>query len=164
MLFFQQSMITDFKVNLKQRKKMKIRIWLFDDEKMILDSVGEFLREFGYEVFCFESPADIAGNLKIADSDVHADVVITDIQMPGMDGIEFVRRLVECGFNRENIAMVSGYWTEDYREFAGKTGVRCFDKPFGFKDVLDWVEERQCGMENNCLIAESLQQGIYSPA
>ncbi|QTA78788.1 Two component system response regulator [Desulfonema limicola] len=123
---------------------MKFRIWVFDDEKMIRDMIGEFLREFGYEVFCFQSPAEIAENLNVANSKFQADIVITDIQMPEMDGIEFVKRLTECGFSKENIAMISGYWTEEYREFADKVGVRCFDKPFGFKEVLEWVKERRC--------------------
>lgn len=34
--------LTDYKL----RKEMKPRIWLFDDEKMILDSLGEFFRAF----------------------------------------------------------------------------------------------------------------------
>ncbi|WP_207689613.1 response regulator [Desulfonema limicola] len=138
---------------------MKIRIWLFDDEKSVLEFLRELFEAFGYEVFCFESPGKILESLNFINSEDQADLIITDIQMPDMDGMEFVEKLNSSGFDKDNIAVISGYWTEEYSAFAQKFGVRMFDKPVDIKELLTWVNERRCCTDSclcKCLVYEPL--------
>ncbi len=62
---------------------------LIDDNTTILETLSDFLMVAGYTVFSFSNgPEALAGLSSNA-----ADVVITDIQMPGMDGLEVTRLL-----------------------------------------------------------------------
>lgn len=65
------------------------RILVVDDEPLQLKALVDVLRLEGYEVQGWES-ADVAlANACFAD----ADLLITDLRMPGVDGIEFIRRV-----------------------------------------------------------------------
>src|SRR5688572_10418578 len=67
----------------------KGRVLVVDDEVNARNALAELLREEGYEV---ETAADAFKALgKYAETT--PQVVLTDLKMPGMDGIELVRRI-----------------------------------------------------------------------
>ena len=68
-------------------KAMKIAI--VDDEKDMRQSIGQWLNLSGFETEVFASANDA---LKVVDAD-YPGIVISDIRMPMMDGIQFLKRL-----------------------------------------------------------------------
>ncbi|MBA2847686.1 response regulator [Thermosulfuriphilus ammonigenes] len=74
----------------------KPKILLVDDEESIHVLYREELEEEGYEVY---SALNGEEALKMAE-EVDPDLVILDINMPGMDGIEVLRQLKEKKPNR----------------------------------------------------------------
>ncbi|MBT5830438.1 MAG: sigma-54-dependent Fis family transcriptional regulator, partial [Candidatus Latescibacteria bacterium] len=66
-----------------------IRLLLVDDEEVIRRSAGDFLSDMGYVVQCTDSAEN---GLEVFEQE-RIDIVITDIKMPGMDGIEFLQEL-----------------------------------------------------------------------
>ncbi|HEX5506117.1 MAG TPA: response regulator transcription factor [Thermomicrobiales bacterium] len=67
----------------------QVKVLVVDDEETILEFLGMGL---GYEGFTVESAADGVGALAAAQR-FHPDLVILDIMLPGLDGIEVCRRL-----------------------------------------------------------------------
>ncbi|WP_146450952.1 sigma-54-dependent transcriptional regulator [Bythopirellula polymerisocia] len=65
------------------------RILVVDDHAAARESVADVLRHAGYEVRCASSAREALGLL--SKSEYH--VIITDLQMPGMDGLEFIRQI-----------------------------------------------------------------------
>jgi diguanylate cyclase (GGDEF)-like protein/PAS domain S-box-containing protein len=61
---------------------------LVDDEENILSSLKRLLRRDGYQIICARSAAE--GLQRLAESQV--DVIVSDQRMPGMTGVEFLRR------------------------------------------------------------------------
>jgi diguanylate cyclase (GGDEF)-like protein/PAS domain S-box-containing protein len=61
---------------------------LVDDEENILASLKRLLRRGGYAIITAESGA--AGLQRLAENDI--DVIVSDQRMPGMTGVEFLRR------------------------------------------------------------------------
>jgi CheY-like chemotaxis protein len=59
------------------------------------------------------------------------DVVISDIQMPGTDGIEFCRALRGTpGLKQTHFILMSSRWTDERRQAAQQLGVSsCLQKP-----------------------------------
>ena len=64
-------------------------ILVVDDDVIILDLLQRALRTFGHTVDAFPSALTAVGHLQWGTY----DVIITDISMPDMDGIEFLRHV-----------------------------------------------------------------------
>ncbi|HEC31736.1 MAG TPA: response regulator, partial [Deltaproteobacteria bacterium] len=58
-----------------------LSLLLIDDEEVIHDSIGDFLREQGYQVISAYSGEEGLALLR----ERAIDIVITDIRMPGID-------------------------------------------------------------------------------
>jgi DNA-binding response OmpR family regulator len=65
------------------------RILIVDDEQAVRDVLAEFFTEQGYEVATADSGADALRGLP----ETRPDLVLLDIRMPGIDGVETLRRL-----------------------------------------------------------------------
>lgn len=72
-------------------KKGRARILVIDDEASILESADEILSRLGYSVDVASSAKDALGKIKL---EPHSfDLIITDMAMPGMNGIDLSRKV-----------------------------------------------------------------------
>jgi diguanylate cyclase (GGDEF)-like protein/PAS domain S-box-containing protein len=67
---------------------LSARILILDDEESILEILGYHLTEAGHEVVCCLRPAEAVGLL----ADGSFDMLVTDLKMPELHGIEVVQR------------------------------------------------------------------------
>jgi DNA-binding NtrC family response regulator len=107
------------------------RILVVDDEKAMRESLNDWLKEDGYQVGLAES-----GNkaVDMARKDPW-EVILLDLKMPGMDGLETLKKLKEVRPDAE-ILMMTAYATVDTAVQAMKEGA--FDylvKPFDPDEV-----------------------------
>ena len=86
----------------------KGRILVVDDEAVVLTSCERILGPEGYEVITTASPFD---GLKQFEEG-NFDLIITDIKMPEMDGIEFIRRVRQKSTDI-NIVMITGFPSQE---------------------------------------------------
>lgn len=68
---------------------MSIRILIADDESMIRESIAEFLQSEGYDT---QTASDGNIALQLIQSN-NIDILISDVKMPGMDGIELMKQV-----------------------------------------------------------------------
>lgn len=85
----------------------KTRILVIDDEQGILDSLSQVLTYEGYEVTCC---SDGESGLK-AVSESRFDLIISDIKMPGIDGIEVLEKLRDMSGITVPVIVISGHAT-----------------------------------------------------
>ena len=104
----------------------KGKILVVDDELVVLKSCERILVPKGYEVDAVPSPLE---GLKKLD-DGHYDLIITDIMMPEMDGLEFCRRVRQKNTDI-NIVMITGFPSqESLKEALSLRIVDYLPKPF----------------------------------
>ncbi len=109
---------------------MSVSILIVDDDSAIKDSVQEYLILRGYEV---KSALNAEQALKILES-FRADIVITDIMMQGMDGLELTRR-VKSLYDID-VMVMTGYSADYSYEEAVQAGASDFIfKPFRFEEL-----------------------------
>ena len=110
----------------------KARILVIDDEAAIRDSLRMTLEYEGYEVACAATGQE---GLTLAERDA-PDLVLLDIKMPGMDGIDVLTRLRAMNETLP-VIMISGHGTTATAVEAIKKGAYDFlDKPFESTDKL----------------------------
>jgi CheY-like chemotaxis protein/glycine cleavage system H lipoate-binding protein len=82
------------------------KVLVVDDEQVVLDSVCKHLRRGGYEVRTALSGAEAMAVLESG----WPQIVITDLMMPGMDGLELLAR-VRTSNPKMPVIMITGYAT-----------------------------------------------------
>jgi DNA-binding NtrC family response regulator len=109
----------------------KISILIVDDEDSVRDSLYNWFIEDGYHVECAENAKVALFKIESA----YFDIILVDIKMPGMDGMELLRRIKSLK-NESIIIVMTAFATVDTAVQALKDGA--FDyitKPFDPDDL-----------------------------
>ncbi len=118
---------------------MKARILIVDDEALILLSWKKSLMSEGYDV---KTAFNGEEALKIA-SEEKPDIVITDLIMPEMNGIELCRRIKTISPETE-VVLLSGHpeainkYQKDFVSAGGKDTF--LSKPLSINEIIKAVE------------------------
>jgi len=115
--------------------KKKERILIVDDAVATLEVLQRILTAAGYQVFT--SPS-VAGALEILENTA-LELVITDLKMPKVSGLDLVRHVRENFIDTE-VVMITGYPSIEGAVNAIKTGAEDFlAKPFTDEELLTAV-------------------------
>lgn len=114
---------------------MTAKLLLIDDDRTLLNLLGEFLRGEGFEVF---TAANGEAGLRLA-YEQHPDLVLLDVMLPGMDGWEICARLREL--SRVPIIMLTAKATEADKLRGFRLGVDDYvTKPFSFAELVARIQ------------------------
>jgi DNA-binding NtrC family response regulator len=115
------------------------RILVVDDERSVAFLLSENLAELDP---CYQ--VQVAHSGEEALSRVVAkpfDLIITDLRMPGMDGLELIRHVQEVSPDTRTI-LITAYGDKDVEQEAGNLGVyRYVTKPFKTDEFTQIVEQ-----------------------
>ena len=116
---------------------MNKKIAIIDDEQDILDTLERFLlRSEKFEIETFSNPKNALESVKQG----KFDLVLLDIMMPQMNGLDFLEEVKTTNPNQK-IIMMTAYSTVDKVIQANKTGATDYvTKPFvSLRDVENKV-------------------------
>lgn len=117
----------------------RARVYIIDDDDAVRDSLSLQLEATGYEVAAFPSAI---GFLEIART-LQPGCVISDVQMPDMDGMELQRRLTDMKLDFP-VVIVTGHADVALAVRAMKAGAVDFiEKPFGEQAILESLRHAQ---------------------
>lgn len=130
------------------------RLLIIEDEPLIRTSLADFLEQEGFSVLV---AADGRAGLQIVAREP-IDLVLTDIQMPGMDGVEVLERVQQLN-PATFVILVTAYGTVETAVEAFKRGAQDYLlKPLRFNEVAAKVRQllqfRQWKLENQWLRRE----------
>ena len=108
-----------------------MKILLVDDDEWIRDSLSLFFEAEGCNLLAFETAEEAIEAVK---QQVY-DIVISDYKLPGMDGLEFLRRVREKQPNTFEV-LITAYANCEILKEAKEIGVKdIIPKPFTSEDV-----------------------------
>ncbi|MBN2186137.1 MAG: sigma-54-dependent Fis family transcriptional regulator [Dehalococcoidia bacterium] len=104
----------------------KVKVLVVDDEAIVRESLRDWLIDVGYQVFTAETGPKA---LEIIERE-RLGIVITDLVMPGMDGIELMKKAKELQTNIE-VIIITAYGSIPTAIAAMKEGAYDYiEKPF----------------------------------
>lgn len=138
----------------------RTRILLVDDEERMCESLKTLLEMEGFEVQAFTDSVEAMKVLAEADF----DLVISDIKMPGVDGLEILRQAHERDPNLEVILMTGYASLESAKNAVDKGAFSYLTKPLEFEElkisVKRSLEKRQIALEKDRLLNELKKTNI----
>jgi two-component system response regulator FixJ len=115
-----------------------LHVALVDDDEAVLDALSLYLGVKGLQVSRFGSPSTF---LKALDEGQTVDCVVSDVRMPGMDGVALYQELTTRR-SRAPVILITGHGEIDLAVTAIKEGVHDFiQKPFDESRLLSSIEE-----------------------
>jgi FixJ family two-component response regulator len=108
-----------------------------DDDQSMRHSMNIFLRSLGYRSDTFVSAEEFLESGRLRD----ASCVISDVRMPGMNGLELQKRLVSIGCEIP-VIFITAFADNKVREDALKAGAIGFlHKPFREEKLIACLEQ-----------------------
>jgi FixJ family two-component response regulator len=111
-------------------------ISIIDDDRIVREALGDVVQSLGYEVATFDSAEEFLDSGRVAET----SCLITDLQLPGLDGLELQTKLLADGYSLP-VIFITAFPQEKFRRRAMNAGAVCFlSKPFEehiFLDCLD---------------------------
>jgi len=136
----------------------KMKVLLVEDDQWVRDSLRRFFANENCALMVVETGEDALEIVKNQD----CDIIITDYRLPGINGLEFLKRAQEIkpGFKK---ILLTAYMSEAVISEAFRLGVHEFiEKPFSMEDMeeaLVRVLEKKIIVNGNC---HKVQGGIIS--
>ena len=115
-----------------------IRLALIDDDAAVCDSLQLYFARHNVSVTCFHAADQY---LKAVSASELFDCVVTDVRMPGISGLDLVRRVTARGSSCP-IILITGHGDVDMAVSAVKSGAFDFiEKPFDERRLLASVRD-----------------------
>jgi len=120
----------------------KRHILVADDELNMLRTLEFILEVAGYKVTGVKNGQDALDRILRANrSDSPVELIITDIQMPGLNGMELIEELLRLEIEIP-IFVITAYGRNDLtKSLRTRAGIECIDKPIDDEELLDRVSQ-----------------------
>jgi len=123
----------------------KTKILILDDEPIVLKRLKPALEKSGYEIEVFSRSLEASNRIM----EKEFDIVITDLKMEGIDGMEFLTRVKDRSPVTE-VIVITGFATMETAKESFKKGVFDFlAKPFKLGEIKDVVAKAESKIKEN---------------
>lgn len=115
---------------------MNVTVLVVDDEDDLREIFVDEFRDIGAKVFEARQGAEALEILKRE----KIDVVLSDVRMPGGDGISLIRNIDKEIRPKPILFLCSGFSEHSYEEMRGLGVIEVFGKPFEWRQIVSAVE------------------------
>lgn len=147
---------------------MRIRVFVFDDNENLRSMLWHLLDSRGYEVFTFPDPGlcplHLATGCPCPEDQACGDIIISDVNMPNVSGLEFVENQMKKGCKVKNVALMSGAWSDSDFQYAQRLGCQPLHKPFTTDEINKWLDECEKRINPKRVLSDWFQRRTHQAA
>ncbi|WP_456433632.1 response regulator transcription factor [Nitratifractor sp.] len=139
----------------------RIRIFLLEDDAALRETLVDFLENNGFEL-CWAADGERAEDLLYEE---RFDLILLDVNVPGLDGFSLLRRVRERGEDVPAIFLTARNGVEDLEEGFTSGGDDYLRKPFSLRELLLRIQallrRKGIGEHGERIVGEGV---VYDPA
>ena len=124
----------------------KLRAIVLDDNVDDRYMIKRLLKSRGYEVLDYVDPTACpllhAHECQCGETEACCDILITDVDMPKVSGLEFLEQQIQKGCKVPNIVVTSGGWSDSKLKHAQRLGLTTLEKTPTWDALADWLDQR----------------------
>ncbi len=110
-------------------------IAIVDEDVMVCEATEDLIEAFGFNACTFTSASEFLNSDCVSST----ACLISDVQMPGMNGLQLHRKLLASG-GRVPVIFITAFPDERVRKQALKAGAVCYlSKPFDGESLLSCI-------------------------
>jgi signal transduction histidine kinase/CheY-like chemotaxis protein len=122
----------------KSKKTLEdLTVIVVDDDVNLLHLTLEVLKQNKCIVFAFTTANEALQCIK----NQYFDILITDIQMPDIDGFEFVKKLQQSNYNNQPIIAITGMTDLDNKVYKKAGFISVVRKPYSPKKLIEILHD-----------------------
>jgi len=134
-------------IRISKEERIEVKVLIVDDDQGTRNALMAGLTSFGYQVL---ATADGQEALKILKSSISqestsgiapVEVMVTDLKMPGMNGLELIRSAKKVSPGLAAILMTAFGDDHIRKQVTNLSRCRYIDKPFGPETLLKMIQE-----------------------
>ena len=136
-----QWLYTSSCIFLLMQSSSSLSFLVIDDEQELAHLYKEFIREIGYDVVSFTNPVLALEHYKQC-FDKYS-LIVTDLRMPGMSGIEFANKIRELN-SKVKIFLTTAFDIadiKDYEDYQKAKIDKVLQKPIKFSTLKKFIEQ-----------------------
>jgi DNA-binding response OmpR family regulator len=114
-----------------------MRIMIIDDDQDILNLFNDFLKKKGYDVESYLDP--IAALNEIEGRPQEYSLIITDIRMPGISGLELIKRV--CEINHDIRVILMSAFEIDGHDLKELEYEKFIQKPIHLRSLAETIDK-----------------------
>ena len=122
----------------------KQKILIIDDEIALADSISSFLRLKGHDVTVISDSEEVIDHVTEKQYENRYDVMLIDIFMPGLEGIELIQ-MIRRALVFTKIIVMSGYTERNGQKLTDLVEkyevAAVMKKPFKARELLQYLED-----------------------
>ena len=126
---------------------MRHRAVIFEDDALIRYALWKLFDGRGYEVLTFPEPGmcllHVVQECPCPSDTSCSDLIISDVNMSGTNGIDFLEGLIQKGCRQRHIALMSGNFSGTDLSRASQLGCTLFSKPLEMARLTTWIEDTE---------------------
>ncbi|MBF0456689.1 MAG: response regulator [Nitrospirae bacterium] len=112
------------------------KILILDDEQIVIDAITKHLSRYNYDIYSGKNGKE---GLTLY-NDVNPILIILDLRMPVMDGVEFLRKINLSPADPCSVVVLTGHGSDEDMERCFELGISAFlRKPFNLYELLGIV-------------------------
>jgi two-component system, OmpR family, response regulator len=122
----------------------KLKILIVDDETALADSISSFLKLKGHDVKVISDSEEVISHITERDYENRYDVMLLDVFMPGLEGIELIQ-MIRRALVYTKIIVMSGHTERNGKKLADLVEeyevAAVMKKPFKARELLQYLED-----------------------
>lgn len=123
------------------KKPTEIKVLLVDDDDQVLEMFVSLFDSLGFKVDSSVNGKEAFEKLLQAEkNNIPYDVILSDIRMPIMDGVELLKKIKTHNVLIPSVLLISGYSDYSIEDLYGMGADGVFEKPFRAASVRDAIQ------------------------